>query len=328
MRRRRRKRAKSRKKLIYGIIAVLFILLCFATYSFLNQPNQTDETNGNQLYYEAAIVDHLSFREETKNETFKASSVSILEAAGFDVTYYPGEDVTVNFYKNLVSHNYGLIVLRVHSAIIGNSTRLGLFTSELFDESKYDTPSAPYYDDVLNERVVQAYFPDDPTRYFAIAPRFIEKYGNLQNTTIIMMGCDGLKYNKTAEAFIKKGAKVCIGWNGLVSTCHTDHATTRLLQHLVQKDTIGEAVEKTRKEVGTEKTYVSDQGYESELKYYPENAGSYIPKTILRILDIKNLGANAALVKEENNGTRLNWLYYVFFFGTQILRAHVVGKEP
>jgi len=300
--RRRRKRRKSGKKLAYGIIAVLFILLCFATYSFLNQPNQTDESNGNQFSYEAAIVDHLSFREETKNETFKDSSVSILEAAGFDINYYPGEDVTVNFYRNLFSHNYGLIVLRVHSAIIGNSTRLGLFTSELFDESKYDTPSAPYYDDIVNakpQRIVKAYFPDDPTQYFAISPEFIEKYGNFQNATVIMMGCDGLKYSTMAEAFRRKGAKICVGWDGLVSTPHTDHATTRLLQHLAVENTVNDAVGNTIDEVGREEMYFQDQGYNSTLKYYPIAAGGCKIKNTLGISDIDLMETNTVLVKKR-----------------------------
>jgi len=300
--RRRRKRRKSGKKLAYGIIAVLFILLCFATYSFLNQPNQTDESNGNQFSYEAAIVDHLSFREETKNETFKDSSVSILEAAGFDINYYPGEDVTVNFYRNLFSHNYGLIVLRVHSAIIGNSTRLGLFTSELFDESKYDTPSAPYYDDIVNakpQRIVKAYFPDDPTQYFAISPEFIEKYGNLQNATVILMGCDGLKYSTMAEAFRRKGAKICVGWDGLVSTPHTDYATTRLLQHLAVENTVNDAVGNTMNEVGPEEMYFQDQGYNSTLKYYPIAAGGYEIEHTLGIFDIDIVEINTVLVKKR-----------------------------
>jgi len=299
---RRRKRGKSRKKLVYGIIAVIFILLCFATYSFLNQPNQTDETNGNQLSYEAAIVDHLSFRNQTKNETFKESSISILEAAGFDVTYYPGEDITVNFYRTLISHNNGLIVLRVHSAIIGNSTRLGLFSSELFDESKYDTPSAPYYDDIVNakpQRIVKAYFPDDPTQYFAISPEFVEKYGDFQNTTVIMMGCDGLKYSTMAEAFRRKGAKICVGWDGLVSTPHTDHATIGLLQHLTLGNTVDEAIENAMSEVGPEETYFQDQGYNSTLKYYPIAAGGYKIKNTLGISDIDIVETNTVLVKKR-----------------------------
>jgi hypothetical protein len=273
-RRKRRKKEKSRNKLAFGIIAVAFILILLAYYLFFLQSNQTSQPK-------AAIVDHLSFKEETKNETFKNSSIGILKTAGFEVTYYPGEGVTVDFFRNLVSQDYGVIVLRVHSAIIsglGDNKSLGLFTSEIEDESKYNTPSAPYYDDIYNGRIVRAYFPEDPTQYFAIAPGFIEKYGNFHDALIIMMGCDGLKYGKTAEAFIKKGAKVCIGWNGLVSTSHTDRATSCLLQHLAQGNTLETAVEKTMNEVGPDEMYFKDQGYNSTLEYYPTSAGNYTVK--------------------------------------------------
>lgn len=291
----RRKHRKSRKKVIYGVIAVSFILICVVTYFYLNPSNSPSSSD--QLFSKAVIVDHLSFREETKNETFKDMSISMLETAGFNVTYYPGEGITVDFYKNLVSNgSYGLIVLRVHSAIIGNSTDLGLFTSELEVESKYNTPSAPYYDDVANKRVVRAYFPDDPnTTYFAIAPGFIEKYGNFQNTTVIMMGCDGLKYTSMAAAFIKREAKVCIGWNGLVSPSHTDYATTRLLQYLIQRNTIKKAVNETMKEVGP------DQEYESELEYYPKNneVGGYVIRFTLSVSGMETLRTNVVPAKEE-----------------------------
>ena len=290
---------------MYGIIAVVSVLLCLATYFFLYQQNQTDETNGdesndNQSSYKVAIVDHLSRKEETENETFKNSSIGILETAGFNVTYYPGDEVTVNFFRNLVSNNHGLIVLRVHSAIVGDSTNLGLFTWEVEDENKYNTPSAPYYDDVLNKRIVRAYLPDDSTPYFAIAPGFVQKYGDLQDATVIMMGCDGLKHATMAEAFVEKGAKVCIGWDGLVSTSHTDRATTRLLQHLAQGNTLGQAVEKTMDEVGPEEMYVQDQGYESILKYYPRAAGSYtIQSTIYGAFGTISTRANTVLAKEQ-----------------------------
>jgi len=305
---RRKKRRKSRKRIAYAIITVVFILICIVTYSYLNSSNPPPSPP-DQLLSEAAIVDHLSFREETKNETFKNSSISILKAAGFNVTYYPGESVTVNFYRNLVSHNNGLIVFRVHSAMIGDTEDLGLFTSELLDESKYDNPWAPYYDDVVNNRTVKAYFPDDPTtEYFAIAPKFIEKYGNFQNTTIIIMGCDGLKHDSMAEGFRRKGAKVCIGWNGLVSTTHTDQATTRLLQHLIQGNTIKEAVNKTMEEVGPETMYFQNQGYYSILKYYLTAAGNHTIQIILSISSVDTVKANTVLMKEEKKGTRLNWL--------------------
>jgi hypothetical protein len=307
----RRKPKKSRKRLAYGVIAAIVILACFLAYASLHQSNRKPSNqNHPTLPPKAAIVDQLSFRNETKNPAFKNSCTNILETAGFNVTYYPGENVTVDFYKNLAWQHYGLIVLRVHSAIIDNGTELGLFTSELFNKSKYNTSSAPYYEDVLKKRLVEAYFTEQEheqgINYFAIAPGFIETYATfhntvINNTVIIMMGCDGLKYNTTAEAFINRGAKVCIGWDGPVSTTHTDNATTCLLQHLAQGNTVEEAVNKTMNEVGPD-------AYNNSLKYYPQTAGSYTIQYTLGISSMDTMKANTILVKEEKKGTKSNWL--------------------
>jgi len=297
---RRSKRKKSRKRLAYGVIVAAFIFACLLAYFFLHQSNQPPSNQTSQP--KAAIVDHLSFRNETANQTFVDASKNILKDVGFDVDYYGGNEVDVTFYKYLLRQGYSLIVLRVHSAIIGNGTELGLFTSEPFNESKFDNEQAPYFLDVYHKRLVEAYFSEqDPIHYFAIAPGFIEEYGTFQKTVIIMMGCDGLKYNRTAEAFIKKG-KVCIGWDGLVSTLHTDHATTCLLQHLSQGDTIEKAVNKTMNEVGPEKMYNST----TILKYYPGAAGSYTIQLVLGISSMDTVKANVVLVKEEKKGT--SWL--------------------
>jgi len=298
---RRRKPKKSRKRLTYGVIAAIVILACFLTYFYLHQSNRApSDQNPPTLPPKAAIVDHLSFRNETKNPTFKNSCTNILETAGFNVTYYPGENVTVDFYRNLAWQDYGLIILRVHSAIIGNGTELGLFTSEHYDPANIPPD---YYKDLQNRRLVEAYFTEEERkqgiRYFAIAPRFIEEYATFQSTIIIMMGCDGLKYNTTAEAFISRGAKVYIAWDGPVSTTHTDNATTCLLQHLAQGNTVEEAVN----EVGPDKLY------NSSLKYYPPTAGSYTIQHTLGIFSMDSVKANTVLVKvkEEKKGTRLNW---------------------
>jgi Predicted integral membrane protein len=274
----RRKRKKTGKRLLYGIIAITFVLACILTYFYLQQSHP--EAWGRK----AAIVDHLSFRNETANQTFVNASKNVLEKAGFVVDYYGGEEVTVDFYKGLLTRGYSLIVLRVHSALIGTTESLGLFTSEHYDP---DNIPPAYYEDAYHKRLVEAYFTEEERErgesYFAITPNFIEEYGNFRDTTVIMMGCDGLKYNKTSEAFIEKGAKVCIGWNGLVSTPHTDYATTCLLQCLARENTVDKAVENTMNEVGAEKTYFQDQGYKSVLKYYPEDVGSYTIQLILGI---------------------------------------------
>jgi len=103
--------------------------------------------------------------------------------------------------------------------------------------------------------------------YFGITPSFVQSMkGKFDDTLIIMMGCNGLDpaHTSMAEALIDKGAKVCIGWDELVSSFHTDHAITRLLQKLfVEKKTIQIAVEEINKEVGPDPTY------KSKLSWHP-----------------------------------------------------------
>lgn len=261
-----RKKAKSRKKLLYVIIAVAFILACFIAYSSMHSPDQTAPP-------EAAIVDHLSFTGQP-NQTFVNTCINILEEGGLTWAYYEGEEVTVDFYRDLPSCGTCLIILRVHSAIMrveGAATPiLGLFTSEPYSDYKAGTT---YREDVLHDppRLVKAFFEGSDEYYFGIVPEFVDSMkGKFENTTIIMMGCeglgyDGLTYTDMARAFVKKGAKVYIGWNGLVSVDHTDQATVHLLESLIlEKQTIREAVEKTREEIG------KDPAFNSTLQYYPK----------------------------------------------------------
>jgi len=262
----RRKKAKSRKKLLYVIIAVAFILACFIAYSSMHSPDQTAPP-------EAAIVDHLSFTGQP-NETFVNTCINILEDGGLTSAYHKGEEVTVDFYRNLPSYGTRLIILRVHSAIMrANGTTidiLGLFTSEpyLGAEDAYEK----YREDVENDRLVRAFFTKGGAEYFGIVPEFVEESmnGEFKNTIIIMMGCEGLgyeglTYTDMAEAFVKKGAKVYISWDGPVGVNHTDQATIQLLQSLIlENQTIREAVEEMSQ----------DPEYNSKLDFYPDGVGN------------------------------------------------------
>ena len=124
-------------------------------------------------------------------------------------------------------------------------------------------------------RVVYVKFPNVTQLYFDITPTFVENSmeGRLNDTTIIAMGCEGLNYTSMAEAFIQKGAKAYIGWNGSVSVNHTDDATISLLRHLItENQTIKEAVKETMNDVGPDPTY------KSILIFYPDKAGtSFLP---------------------------------------------------
>jgi hypothetical protein len=258
---------KEKERRIATAIFLVFILLIvvfssYFTYNFLNQPqNQTTNPTSSQL--KAAIIDQLSLT--IPNQTFIQTATNTLKQAGYTVDYYPGEKITVEFYRNLPTHGYSIIILRVHSTISrpGTPQATFLFSSEPYTQTKY------VYEQ-LADRVVRVAFVDEGPFYFGISPLFTSNsmQGKFKNTIIIMMGCGGLEYTSMAQAFIEKGAKVYISWNSSISASHTDQATIRLLQHLItEKQTINQTIENTMKEVGP------DSAYNSTLSYHPLEAG-------------------------------------------------------
>ena len=266
--RRKPKKRRSRKTLVYGVIVVAFVLAFFLAYSSLHSSSP-----------KVAIVDHLSFFPEQRNQAFVNACINILKERGLTWAYHKGEEVTVNFYRNLPSYGSSLIILRVHSAIMktekGPISILGLFTSE-----RYSAEAAKKYrEDILDDRLVKAFFTEGDEEYFGIVPKFVEESmkGEFKDTIIIMMGCEGLGYEELtytdmAEAFVKKGAKVYISWDGPVGINHTDKATVQLLQSVIlHKRTIKGAVTETMEIVGKDPTY------NSTLQYYPKTpeAGNY-----------------------------------------------------
>lgn len=104
-----------------------------------------------------------------------------------------------------------------------------------------------------------SYYEDGP-QYFGMMPGFTKSSmkGDFPDTTMIMMGCDGLSSDTIAEAFVEKGANAVVAWDGLVSSSHTDAATQHLLHHLlIDGLTMQEAVTQTMAEVGPDPSYGS-----------------------------------------------------------------------
>ncbi len=203
----------------------------------------------------AVIVDQLSLT--APNPEFTQRATALLEQAGYTVDYVPGEKVDVDFYRKLPAYNYKFIVFRVHADRL-QATWQGqpiddvvLFSSELYDRNRY-------VQDQAANRLVIANYNYDPKSYFGIAPDFFDELGDFRDTTIIMMGCEGLLSEHAAQAFIDKGAKTYISWNQTVSANHTDDATEHLLRHmLVEKQSSTDAVAQTMSEVGPDPTYGS-----------------------------------------------------------------------
>jgi hypothetical protein len=247
------------------IIVILVVIIAFSSFLIYSYLNPSSSNQPPALELKAAIIDHLSLT--VPNQTFIQTATNILETANYTVGYYAGEEVNVEFYRNLPTHGYSLIVLRVHSTAseaTGTGGPVTLFTSEPYSTTKH------VYEQLTDQLCGVAYSREQGEKgikYFGIGPLFVSQSmkGRFQNTTIIMMGCEGLDNPSMAQAFIEKGAKVYISWSLPVSGSHTDKATKQLLKHLItEKQTIKQAVTETMKEVGP------DPAWGSILVVYPE----------------------------------------------------------
>lgn len=213
----------------------------------------------------AAIVDQLSLTQP--NPTFVQTATDLLGQAGYAVDYHPGEDVTVEFYRNFPPQPYDLIIFRVHSALGRENDEpadwVTLFTSDAYHETWY-------VEEQKARRLSKVSYYKDGPPYFGIMPGFVKSSmkGNLRDTTVVLMGCDGLATETIAKALVEKGAKAVVSWSGLVSGDHTDVATEHLLRHsVIEGLPLRDAVDRTAAEVGPDPTYGS------VLRLYPTEGG-------------------------------------------------------
>jgi hypothetical protein len=256
--RRAKRRGRLRRVLLAG--AAASVLAGLLLYSLLGQQFRDLFSDEPPDQPRAAIVDQLSLTEP--NPAFVQTATTTLAQAGYAVDYYSGREVTVELYRELPKHNYDLLILRVHSGlvreILGNTAdgrvtdAVALMAGEVYDRAKFGSMGE------AGRMGVGVYEGNPP--YLGIAPTFLRSTmeGRFNKTIIVLMGCDGLFSEETADVFLKKGAGAVIGWSRLVSAQHTDVATERLLQHLLIDGLAPrEAVEQTAKEVGPDPKYGS-----------------------------------------------------------------------
>ena len=220
------RKQSNRNKLIIGSVGgvtsvtLLTILLIFLFWLGQQSPGLP----------KAAIVDQLSLT--YPNPGFIQGTTKTLEQAGYIVDYYSGEEVTVDLYRYLPQNDYEYLLFRVHStpAKWGKEQELVtlLFTSEEFSFSSHTK-------DHEKRTLGRVRYNKGAEKYFGIGPHFVQlrMYGRFDGAIIILMGCDVLRFNHLAQAFMDKGAKAVIGWDKEVSANHTDLATERLLKYLL-----------------------------------------------------------------------------------------------
>lgn len=207
----------------------------------------------------AAIVDQLGLN--VPNPDFVASATASLTEAGYQVDYYSSEEVTVDLYRRLPSLGYDIIVMRAHAGLsqevdqetgeITGTEYVGLFTGEVYSKEKY-------HDEQVQGLIGWSTTYDDGPLLYAVGDRFIEESmeGRFDDTLIVMMGCDGLATQRTAQAFLDKGASAFVSWSRPVSATHTDSTTQQLLERLLLDGvSISEAVTLTAAEAGPDPWY-------------------------------------------------------------------------
>jgi hypothetical protein len=180
----------------------------------------------------AAIVDQLSLT--VPNLDFVSSARETLEGGGYTVDYFPGRQVTVDFYRELPAHGYDIIILRVHSAPVFDPAQgrlqdeVILFTSEPYSRARHVEEQWASY-------LGKSSYHQEAPWLFGIRPPFIghAMEGRFNGTIILAMGCDGLRTTDMGQAFLDKGAGAFVSWNDSVSASHTDASTQRLLEHLL-----------------------------------------------------------------------------------------------
>ena len=221
----------------------------------------------------AAIIDQLSVL--NSNHTFLDQITQQLEDYGFGVDIYQGNDITVDFYRELPEKNYRLIIFRAHSGLLSGEEGVvrmtTLFTNEAYRETTHITEQ-------LANRVAKARIDTKHPMVFSIKDSFITKSmeGDFDNTVIIMMGCSCIAIDDLAQAFIEKGASTYLAWHATVGLGYVDQATTYLIQQLCGEQlTVAETVRNTMDTIG------ADPMFGAKLKYFPAHSGD---KTLEQLL--------------------------------------------
>ena len=177
-----------------------YIILSSSPDLSLIEPTRQFKPENPNPELKAAIVDQLSLT--LPNQTFTETTASTLTTAGYTVDYFSGESVTVEFYRNLPTHGYKILILRVHSLTdtFQGKQMVGFFTSELYSTTQY------VQEQLTDQIGCLTYYPGDQTKYFGISQEFVKSSmnGRFNDTLVVMMGCNGLNNTQMAEAFVER----------------------------------------------------------------------------------------------------------------------------
>jgi len=209
----------------------------------------------------AAIIDQLY--DEIPNENFHQKATEYLEAAGYEVDIFTTKDVTVDFYKNLPTMNYKLVVVRTHGTETNTGNDVVLFTGERYTDDKYiteqllgqvkkATPLLEISFSVNDDRSSEWIIVNDTYMYkkspavqseraqnefFAISPKLVESMnGKFHDTIFLLGGCDTMSNPSMSKALIEQGGSLVFGWDDTVGNRDNDRALLFTLYNLLNED--------------------------------------------------------------------------------------------
>ena len=185
-----------------------------------------------------------------ENPGFYEDAHMLFSGEGYVFEASLGENVTVEHLRR-VAKGYDLIILRVHSTV--NHEMVWFFTGEEYRQDKY-----------VLEQLADEVHPARPSlgsrRLFAVGADFVNHFmkDRFRDSTILVMGCDGIRSTDLAQAFIDNGAKLYISWDGPVTLEHTDLAFSCLLRAMTEEGmSPEEAMNYAMKVVGCDPVYDS-----------------------------------------------------------------------
>jgi len=258
---------KSKMLVLASIVAVTFVV------SMLLIQNGDAEIVAYDGPPKAAIIDQLY--DEMPNENFHQKATEYLEAAGYEVDTFTTKDVTVDFYKNLPTMNYKLVVVRTHGTETISGDDVVLFTGERYTDDKYiieqllgqvkkatplleityranDNSSSEWI--IVNDTYRYLKSPADQSEraqneFFAISPKLVESMnGKFQDTIFILGGCDTMSNPSMSNALIEKGGSEVFGWDDTVGSTDNDNFILFFLRfYLDEGYTIDQTMEKIQK---------------------------------------------------------------------------------
>ena len=248
---------KKRTLLIAGIVAIV-ISISIVTINFQNDLFYF-ETMDYDGIPKAVIIDQL--HKDYPSKSYQKEVTEILSKAGYKVDIVETDEVTLEFYKQLPSMNYKIIIFRGHS--LGESNGVtksaSLFTGEVYTHHKYIKEQfldqvaigVPYLFSELRETGGVDSQPANKT-YFVVGSKMVDELmvGNFDESIIILAGCETMEGKLLADSFLKRGASDVIGWSGLIGVYNNDMVVTYLLNETLANGLdIGEAVDYMNEQV-------------------------------------------------------------------------------